>query len=403
MRRSVLVRNTPVVGVSAFAPQFAACGRAKALKILALFSCLAATVTLSSCIQHSSSGGSNPLVVLANNGSQQSAVVGTAFSAPLVAQVSRGGTAAKGVAVTFTAPSSGASGTFANGQLTETDTSDSNGLATSSTLTANTTTGQFQVTATASGAALNASFGLANTSTTSVQLNISVTNGSQQSADVGAPFGTALQVRVANNGVGVQGVTVTFTAPNSGASGTFINGKITESDVTDSNGLATASTFTANSIGGQYQVTASAPNATAVNLYLTNTSAAQLSLSVNNGSLQSANTGTAFATAMQVRVANNGTGVQGVTVTFTAPSSGASGTFVNGTATENDVTDSNGLATASTFTANSVVGQYQVTASISGGASGLLYLTNTAGAGVPSVVQAEGGTPQTTTVSSAFA
>ena len=51
--------------------------------------------------------------------------------------------------------------------------------------------------------------------------------------------------------------TVTFTAPGSGASGTFAGGVNTA--VTNALGVATAPTFTANSIAGDpYNVTASA-------------------------------------------------------------------------------------------------------------------------------------------------
>jgi len=398
MRRSVLVRNAPSARVSIVTPQFAARGRRGVLALVSLLVCLASSAMLTSCIQSKSSGSSNPLVVLVNNGSSQSAVVGMSFSAPLVAQVSHGeNNPAGGVSVTFTAPSSGASGIFANGQLTETDTSDANGLVTSSTLTANSASGEFQVTATASGAALSASFGLANIPTS--ELNLSVNNGSQQSANVGAAFPTPLIVRVANNGTAVPGVAVTFTAPASGASGTFANGKTTESDVTDSNGLATSSKFTANNVGGQYEVTASiSGGSTPANLILSNISAAQLNLSVSDGSEQSANVGAPFLTPLQVRVANNGAGVQGITVTFTAPSSAASGTFANGTSTESDVTDPDGVATSSTFTANGIPGQYQVMASISGGASGALYLSN-----LDPGFHVISGTPQTATVGSSFA
>src|SRR5689334_1760746 len=136
MRRSVFVTNARNASLSAVMPQYVARDRRRALGIAALLGCLASSVMLTSCIQHSSSGSSNPLVVLANNGSSQSAVVGMAFGAPLVATISHGTNPAMGMTVTFTAPSSGASGTFANGQTTETDTSDSNGIVTSSILTA---------------------------------------------------------------------------------------------------------------------------------------------------------------------------------------------------------------------------------------------------------------------------
>ena len=52
-------------------------------------------------------------------------------------------------------------------------------------------------------------------------------------------------------------------------------------------------------------------------------------------------------------------------VTFTAPSTDASGTFANGTATTQATTNSSGVATATVFTANTMVGQYKVTATAS--------------------------------------
>jgi len=62
----------------------------------------------------------------------------------------------------------------------------------------------------------------------------------------------------------------------------------------------------------------------------------------------------------------DGNPVQGITVTFTAPGSGASGTFADTvTNTTTAVTGADGIATATSFTANSIQGAYVVTASIS--------------------------------------
>jgi uncharacterized repeat protein (TIGR01451 family) len=70
----------------------------------------------------------------------------------------------------------------------------------------------------------------------------------------------------------------------------------------------------------------------------------------------------------------------GVLVTFTAPSSGASGTFAGATNTVTATTNSSGVATAAAFTANSVVGAYTVNATVSGtSASAAFSLTNLAG------------------------
>jgi hypothetical protein len=76
--------------------------------------------------------------------------------------VTKSSTPASGVQVAFTAPLSGPSGTFANGKATETDTTDFNGIATSSTFTANSTPGVYEVTAAVSGSLAPASFNLRN-------------------------------------------------------------------------------------------------------------------------------------------------------------------------------------------------------------------------------------------------
>jgi len=99
------------------------------------------------------------------SGSSQSTIVSTAFSALLVANVTKNGSPASGMSVTFTAPGSGASGTFANGQASETDQTDANGMATSSRFTANATAGgPYMVAAAVSGAKTPANFSLTNQS-----------------------------------------------------------------------------------------------------------------------------------------------------------------------------------------------------------------------------------------------
>jgi hypothetical protein len=66
-----------------------------------------------------------------------------------------------------------------------------------------------------------------------------------------------LQVTVADKyGNPVSGVSVTFTAPASGASGTFSNGKNSITVTTNASGVASEQ-FTANKSKGKYQVKAS--------------------------------------------------------------------------------------------------------------------------------------------------
>ena len=118
---------------------------------------------LTSCSSSSSTPPPPPppvIAISATSGTPQTATVSTVFAAPLVATVTTGGNPTQGVTVTFTAPSSGASGTFAGG--TNTATTDANGVATSAIFTANSTAGAYTVTALAPGAASPASFNLTN-------------------------------------------------------------------------------------------------------------------------------------------------------------------------------------------------------------------------------------------------
>ena len=99
--------------------------------------------------------------------------------------------------------------------------------------------------------------------------SVSVTNGNNQTAAVSSSFTSPLAVLVKNAAnIGVQGAPVTFTAPDSGASGTFSNSTRTITVPTDATGTASAS-LTANASTGTYNVTATAgtPSAT---LALTN-------------------------------------------------------------------------------------------------------------------------------------
>ena len=221
---------------------------------------------------------------------------------------------------------------------------------------------------TLSGAALSGT-------TSSGPASIQATGGTPQSATVGTAFAAALQATVRDAGNNpVSGVAVTFTAPSSGASGSF-SGSSTVT--TNSSGVATAPTFTANSVGGGYTVTASVAGvATPANFNLTNNDPPS-SIQATGGTPQSATVGTAFAAALQATVRDAGNNpVSGVAVTFTAPSSGASGSF-SGSSTV--TTNSSGVATAPTFTANSVGGSYTVTASVAGVATPASFnLTNNA-------------------------
>ncbi len=92
-------------------------------------------------------------------------------------------------------------------------------------------------------------------------VTLAATAGTPQDANVNATFANALAATATescaactNNAV--PGVTVTFTAPGSGASGSFAGGVNTA--ITNAGGVATAQFFAANAISGSYFVMASA-------------------------------------------------------------------------------------------------------------------------------------------------
>jgi len=109
--------------------------------------------------------------IAATSGTPQTATVGTAFAAPLVATVISNGSPASGVLVTFTAPAAGASGTFASG--VNTATTDASGVATSAVFTANATTGAYTVTVSATGTSSTAGFSLTNTAAVATSTSFS--------------------------------------------------------------------------------------------------------------------------------------------------------------------------------------------------------------------------------------
>ena len=303
-----------------------------------------------------------------------------------------------GVTVTFAAPGNGASATFPGGITAVTA---SNGQA-SNIVKANTIAGSYSVTATVSGVSTPASFSLTNTtgSIGDPAASITVASGSGQTTTVNTAFASMLVITVRdqyNNPL--SGVSVTFAAPGSGASGSFSNNNGGIGGVTNASGQLSES-FTANTIAGNYVVTASTSGvSTPASFSLSNTPGAANSISVTSGASQSATVNTTFTSALIATVTDQyGNPLSGVTVTFAAPGSGASASFPGGaTAT----TGSNGQA-SDTVKANTIAGSYSVTASVSGVSTPASFsLSNTAGAA--SSISVTSGAGQNATVNTAFA
>ncbi|MEK7248929.1 MAG: Ig-like domain-containing protein, partial [Bacteroidota bacterium] len=307
-----------------------------------------------------------------------------------------------GAQVTFTAPATGPSGTFFGGGITYQTTSDSSGIARAVVFSANINAGRYLVAATTPGVSLPANYDLTNTPGPAG--SIAVRQGSQQSARINTRFGIDLWVIVrdgANNPKG--GVPVRFSALLTGASGRFPGGRTDTTVVTDAGfnlGIAIAPPFSANSIAGSHQVTATALNVSqAAQFDLTNLPGTVASIQATAGTPQSAQVNTAFANPFKATVRDSAENpVPGMVVTFTTPFSGASGTFDNGNTAQ---TDQNGVATANTFLANSFAGSYVVRASVRELTSAANYdLTNTTGP--VASINVTTGTPQTTVVNTRF-
>lgn len=236
-------------------------------------------------------------------------------------------------------------------------------------------------------------------------VNISIVTGSPQSTQVTTNFATNLQVLVTNpnTGLPIPNFAVIFTAPPAGASARW-SGQQQIVVFTNASGIATAPVLTANTVAGTYNVTASSVAGNSVNFVLTNTPGPAANILVHAGSPQSSVVNTAFATNLAARVVDAfGNGIVGLSVTFTAPvGPGATGTFAGGFSSVSVTTDAAGVATAPTFTANTVIGNYVVSASTTAlGTTADFNLTNLAG--VPASIVATAGTPQSTVVNTLFA
>jgi streptogramin lyase len=200
----------------------------------------------------------NLSVVTANGGANQQTTSNTAFAANLAACVTDLDSQPVSTDVTFTAPASGASGTFAGGGTTATVTSDVSGCATAPVFTANDTAGFYSVTAQAGTTSTAATLALTNISP-DIRINEAGVGITRMNANATAT--PALEARVTSDDVPLAGATVTFTAPSSGASGTFANGTTVATALSGVDGIATAPEYTANSTLGQYEVTAATAGA----------------------------------------------------------------------------------------------------------------------------------------------
>jgi len=152
------------------------------------------------------------------------------------------------------------------------------------------------------------------------------------------------------------------------------------------NGNGTATIAGTATVAGNYQITITASNGASPNatqsFTLTVSPAAPATITANSSTTpQLTPINTAFAVPLSVTALDAfGNPVPGVSVTFTAPASGASGTFSNSTNTITVNTDPTGIATAGTFTANSAFSDTPYTVTAAGSSlSASFSLTNVIG------------------------
>ncbi|MET0387818.1 MAG: Ig-like domain-containing protein [Polyangiales bacterium] len=295
-----------------------------------------------------------PALITVVSGGDQDVPVGKAAGAPIVVRVTdAAGTPLDNVAVTFTAPSSGASGTITTTPIT----TGADGQA-STPLTANTTTGSYVITAAVSGIP-NTTIATSNVAGPPATLEL-VPGSSPQSAKIGTAFMRPLRVRVLDEyGNPVPGANVSFTTPDSGPGASLDRG----SAPSGADGQAGV-TATANQQGGSYQVTARLPGDITAVFELNNTVDAPVTVGIRQGGTQHGLATREFDDPIEIEVTDaEGEPVRNrrVTVTVTPGSADATPSTIEVT------TDDSGRASV-ILTAGPNPGTFTLQISADGGA-----------------------------------
>jgi hypothetical protein len=210
--------------------------------------------------------------------------------------------------------------------------------------------------------------------------SIELTSSTPQQAAINTSY-APISVLVKNQyNTPLPGASVTFSAPLNGASGLFPSSQTSSTTViTNSQGIAASPSLIANNITGQFTVEASVGGfATSVISEMENYIPVPSTISVSEGNYQETYISTVYPLIMKVLVHDQfQKPYQGSAITFAAPESGASGTFAEGNRQYSTVTDINGIANGIGFTANEMMGSYEVIATVAGtGLQARFVLTN---------------------------
>jgi subtilisin family serine protease len=193
---------------------------------------------------------------------------------------------------------------------------------------------------------------------TTADNQLTILSGNQQSAIINQAFADKLNLRLTDStGNPLMGHTVTFSAPNSGASAIFPSGN---SQITNHNGVVSVP-VRANNLVGSYQIIAEVAGLNA-SFQLSNQFGPLAKLTIVSGNNQTTQLGQAFSQLLQVQASDQyDNPLPNITINFSAPASGASAVLSANSAT----TNANGIASIN-ISANTIAGSYSVLASSSG-------------------------------------
>lgn len=328
----------------------------------------------------------NGLMLVA--GSPQTATLGATFAGSLQVALANTNacpltTSLAGVAVTFSAPANGASGTFAaSGSNVVTVGTDASGLAAAAMLNANGIAGSYSIVA--SSALGSVSFAVSNTAS-GIPAAIRVVGRASQSATVSMRYKHPLEVKLLDaSGKPLPGVSVTFalgaggdsstaSGVGSGGAGASFGGGASQATVTTSAaGIATSPRFVARTAAGMFTATATLADAArprgspkAVTFALRNLAGKPNAVAAGAAASESAAPGARFPIRLAVTVSDaEANPVPDAIVTFSAPGEGPSGTFTTSRHHRSRIarirTNAAGVAVAPVFTANQQAGGYVV-------------------------------------------
>ena len=331
-----------------------------------------------------------------------------------------------GIPITFAAPASGPSGTFAssgaNAVLVGTNAS---GSATAPPFTANHLPGGYQLVASSDYGSV--SFSLVNTAS-GVPATITADTPTSQSATVGSRYTQPLAATVLDaDGNPVDGAAVTFTLGSGSGGGagagtgsgtaaaSFEGGASQATETTDATGTATSPLFTANGTAGRFTATAATPGVVDAGqlLSLDNLAGKPPTINARAPAKQSATIGASYRKPLQVKVlTGGGKPLQGATVTFTLGSAtgagaGAGGSasagasFVGGSSQATETTDASGIATSPRFGANTTAGRFTATATTTGTTDAASFSLDNL-AGKPPTINARAPAKQSATIGASY-